>query len=118
MSVLGAKRKCAKRPEMPPMIRNGQRGGRPNDDCLKLEPRGESHVFLDSECGCTDRLSFGSTPTGYLAGKLLKGTTLNHPVTFTRALLQLRGCPLEERRLGVAVTAVSRCLAQVLTAVR
>jgi glycerol-3-phosphate acyltransferase PlsY len=55
-------------------VKDGQSGRRPNADCLKSERRGESHGFLDSECGrIGDRLSLRSAPTGYLAGKLLKG---------------------------------------------
>src|ERR1019366_6659914 len=56
------------------MTHSGQRRRRPNDDCPKLERRGDSHGSLDSECGWIgDRLSLRFYAQGYLAGKLLKG---------------------------------------------
>src|SRR4030088_2753296 len=51
-----------------------KRGRRPNDICLKLERRGDPMVFwIASVVGLAIAYLFGSTPTGYLAGKLLKG---------------------------------------------
>jgi len=56
------------------VTRSGQRGRRPSVVCLKLERCGESMVFwIASAVGLAIAYLLGSTPTGYLAGKLLKG---------------------------------------------
>jgi glycerol-3-phosphate acyltransferase PlsY len=52
----------------------GQRRRQLNDDCLIFERRGYSYGFwIASVVGLAIAYLFGSTPTGYLAGKLLKG---------------------------------------------
>ena len=56
------------------LTRSGQRRRRPNDDCLELERRGDSHGFLDSECGWMgDRLSLRFYAHGLSGGETAQG---------------------------------------------
>ena len=49
----------------------------PDDDRLKWKPRGDPMVFwIASGIGSAIAYLFGSTSTGYLAGKLLQGIDL------------------------------------------